>query len=123
MTAIAELLAGYPVVIELPVVWGEMDSYRHVNNVVYFRWLESARVEYIRRLDWFEFERATGIGRILAATQARCGKPLTYPDKVSVTARAVSLAQDRFEVDHLVVSHRLGAVAAAGQGTTVTYDY
>src|SRR5687768_14878016 len=39
----AALLAGLPVVVELPVVWGEMDSYRHVNNAVYFRYFESAR--------------------------------------------------------------------------------
>ena len=50
-----EPLAGYPVVIELPVVWGEMDSYRHVNNVVYFRYFKSARLEYFRRLDWFDY--------------------------------------------------------------------
>jgi hypothetical protein len=28
-----ELVAGYPVVVRQAVVWGEMDSYRHVNNV------------------------------------------------------------------------------------------
>jgi acyl-CoA thioester hydrolase len=37
MTELSDLLKGYPVVIQLPVVWGEMDSYRHVNNSVYFR--------------------------------------------------------------------------------------
>jgi hypothetical protein len=28
------LLAGFPVVVEHAVVWGEMDSYRNVNNVI-----------------------------------------------------------------------------------------
>jgi acyl-CoA thioester hydrolase len=28
-----ELLAGFPVVVEQAVVWGDMDAYRHVNNV------------------------------------------------------------------------------------------
>ncbi len=120
---IEDLIAGYPVVIQLPVVWGEMDSYRHVNNVVYFRYFESARLEYVRRLDWFEFERATGIGPILAATQCRFRKPLTYPDTVSVTVRTASVGEDRFILEHLVVSHRLAEVAAEGQGTVVTFDY
>jgi acyl-CoA thioester hydrolase len=120
---IEELTAGYPVVIQLPVVWGEMDSYRHVNNVVYFRYFESARLEYVRRLDWFEFEHATGIGPILAATQCRFRKPLTYPDTISVTVRAGSVGEDRFVMEHLVISHRLQAVAAEGQGTVVTFDY
>jgi acyl-CoA thioester hydrolase len=93
------LLSGYPVIVELPVVWGEMDSYRHVNNVVYFRYFENVRLEYFRRLDWFEFERQTGIGPILAATQARFRKPLTYPDTISVGARIPKLEEDRFTME------------------------
>src|ERR1700723_3482018 len=67
----SELLAGYPVVVELPVAWGEMDFYRHVNNTVYFRYFESARLEYFRRLGWFEYEEQTGVGPILQAASAR----------------------------------------------------
>ena len=117
------LLAGYPVIVELPVVWGEMDSYRHVNNVVYFRYFENVRLEYFRRMDWFEFERQTGIGPILAATQARFRKPLTYPDTISVGARIPKLEQDRFTMEYLLVSHQLNAVAAEGTGTIVTFHY
>ena len=67
-------LAAYPVVIEQAIAWGDMDFYRHVNNVVYFRYFENARLEYFRRLDWFRFEEATGVGPILAATSARFRK-------------------------------------------------
>ncbi|HEY6010142.1 MAG TPA: acyl-CoA thioesterase, partial [Nitrospirota bacterium] len=28
------LLEGYPGVIEIPVAWGEMDAFQHVNNIV-----------------------------------------------------------------------------------------
>src|SRR6202171_4891570 len=98
-----ELLAGFPVIVEQNVVWGEMDSYRHVNNVVYFRYFENARLEYFRRLNWFEYEKETGIGPILASTQARFRKPLTYPDTVSAAVRVSTLADDRFTMDYLVV--------------------
>jgi len=125
MTAIAELLAGYPVVIQLPVVWGEMDSYRHVNNVVYFRYLESARLEYFARLDWFEFEKQTGIGPILQATQARFRRPLTYPDTICVAARVadIDMDLDRFTLDHRIVSHAQQALVTEGQGTVVAFHY
>ena len=122
-SVIEDLLAEYPVVVELPVVWGEMDSYRHVNNVVYFRYFENARLEYFRRLDWFKYEEETGIGPILAATQARYRKPLTYPDTISVGARVSTLGLDRCTMDYLLVSHRLEAVAADGHGTIVTFHY
>src|SRR5262245_54212210 len=100
-----------------------MDSYRHVNNVVYFRYFETARLEYFRRLDWFAYEQATGIGPILQATQARFRRPLTYPDTISVGARAVSLAEDRFTLQHRFVSHAQRAVVTEGEGTVVTYHY
>lgn len=123
MPEIAELLAGYPVVIQLPVVWGEMDSYRHVNNVIYFRYLESARVEYFARLNWLEFEKQTGIGPILQATHARFRRPLTYPDTISVAARVASMDADRFTLDHRIVSHVQKALVTVGHGTVVTFNY
>lgn len=123
MSVDSTLLAGYPVIVELPVVWGEMDSYRHVNNVVYFRYFENARLEYFRRLDWFEFEKQTGIGPILSATHARFRKPLTYPDTISVGCRVGKLEEDRFHMEYILVSHRLNAVAADGGGTIVTFHY
>jgi acyl-CoA thioester hydrolase len=119
----SSLVAGYPVVVEIPVAWGEMDSYRHVNNVVYFRYFENARLEYFRRLGWFEYEQETGIGPILHSTQARFRRPLTYPDTVSAAVRIASLAVDRFTMDYRVVSHRSQAVAADGQGVIVAYHY
>jgi acyl-CoA thioester hydrolase len=122
-SAIDNLLVGYPVVVQLPVVWGEMDSYRHVNNVVYFRYFENARLEYFRRLDWFEYEKETGVGPILKATEARYRKPLTYPDTISVGARISALGADRITMDYLLVSHGQRVVAAEGKGTVVTFHY
>src|SRR5262249_23495320 len=116
-------LADFPVVVQLPVVWGEMDSYRHVNNVVYFRYFESARLEYFRRLDWFNYEEETAIGPILAATSARFRKPLTYPDTILVASRVPDVGEDRFHMEYRLVSQQLGAVATEGHGTIVTYHY
>jgi acyl-CoA thioester hydrolase len=123
MGVLMKLLEGYSVVVECPVAWGEMDYYRHVNNTVYFRYFENARIEYFRRLDWSAYEQTTGIGPILAATEARFRKPLTYPDTVAVGTRVPDLAEDRFTMEYCVVSHRLGAVAAEGRGTIVTFHY
>ena len=116
-------LAGFPVVVVQAVVWGDMDSYRHVNNVVYFRYFENVRLEYVRRLDWFAFEQETGIGPILAATTARFRRALTYPDQIAIGAKMSNMEEDRFVLEHLIISERLGEVATIGQGTVVTYDY
>ncbi len=117
------LLNGFPVVVEQAVVWGEMDAYRHVNNVVYFRYFENARLEYFRRAGWPEIEEATGVSPILAATRARFRKALTYPDDIAVGARVHTLGADRFTLEHRIVSRRLGAVVTEGEGTVVAYHH
>src|SRR5437870_5947740 len=119
--AIGNLLSGFPVRVEMAVAWGEMDSYRHVNNVVYFRYFENARLEYFRRLDWFNYERETGIGPILASTSARFRRALTYPDTIRIGARVIAVDSDRLTFDYRLVSERLGTMAADGQGIIVTY--
>ena len=118
-----DLLCGFPVIVEQNVVWGDMDAYQHVNNAVYFRYFENARVEYFRRLDWFALEQATGIGPILAATQARFRRALTYPDAIAIGARLLSLQEDRFDLEHKIVSRAQGEVVTLGQGTIVTYRH
>ena len=118
-----ELLKAFPVVIEIPVAWGEMDSLRHVNNIVYFRYFESARMAYFDRLDIWNFMEETGIGPILASTQCKFRIPLAYPDTVSVGARITRIEEDRFLMEYAVISHQQRKVAAEGDGMIVSYNY
>ena len=113
-------LAGFPVVITVPVAWGEMDAFGHVNNIVYFRWFESARIAY---LDAITFRGDGSVGPILASTQCRFRRPLAYPDVVHVGARTTDVADDRFTMEYRIVSDVAGGVAAEGGGVIVAYDY
>lgn len=118
-----ELLKIYPVVIELPVAWGEMDALRHVNNIVYFRYFESARMACFTRLGIWDYMDETGIGPILASTACKFRLPLVYPDTVSVGTRISQIESDRFVMHYVVVSHAHAKVAAEGEGLVVSYDY
>ena len=120
---IDEHLAGFPVVVTQKVLWGEMDAYQHVNNVAYFRYFENSRLEYFARLDWFNFEKETGIGPILAATQARYRRPLTYPDTIAIGARLHKVDSDRLHLEHRIVSRVQRQIVTEGQGTVVTYHH
>jgi acyl-CoA thioester hydrolase len=118
-----ELLAGYAVIVRQPIAWGDMDAYQHVNNVVYFRYFENARLEYIRQIGWFEHQKETGIGPILAATSARFRRPLTYPDTIAIGGRAIEVGSDRFTLEHLIVSESQQAIVTEGTGLVVAYHY
>ncbi len=118
-----ELLASYPVVIQIPVAWGEMDAFGHVNNVVYFRYFESARIAYFRQLGLKQFLDQSAVGPILASIQCRFKFPLTFPDTLAVAARVTDIGADRFTMNHRIVSERHNRIAAEGDGVIVAYDY
>ena len=117
------LVEGYPVVIEIPVQWGEMDAFQHVNNIVYFRYFENVRIAYFEKIDVIKFMTRTGIGPILAATSCRFRTPLTYPDNVLVAGKVTAIEEDRFMMDYRVVSTRHQKMAAEGDGVIVTFNY
>ena len=116
-------LAGFPVVVELPVFWGDMDYFRHVNNIVFFRYFESARIEYLERVGFREISDGQSVGPILHSTHARFRRALTWPDDVLVGARATEVGEDRFAMEYRLVSRAQGEVAAEGGGVLVSYDY
>ena len=117
------LLKDYPVIIEFPVAWGEMDAMGHVNNIVYFRYFESARINYFEKIDLINYMKETGIGPILATTTCKFKIPLSYPDKVLIGAKVVNIDEDRFVMNYLVFSTKHQKVAAEGDGVIVTFNY
>lgn len=118
-----ELLRGFPLILEVPLAWGDMDAMRHVNNTVYFRWFESARIAYFQRTSFLDEMENNGIGPILASTHCKFRVPLTFPDTVRVGACATELAEDRFVMRYAVASESHDRIAAEGEGLIVSYDY
>lgn len=118
-----ELLAQYPVVVEIPVAWGEMDALGHVNNIIYFRYFETARIAYMRNIDFITALDQMDVGPILAAIDCKFKYPVTFPDTLSVGVRTTSIEADRYTMEHCVVSHHARRVAAVGAGLIVAYDY
>jgi len=118
-----EHLKGFPVVIELPVAWGEMDAFGHVNNIVYFRYFESARIAYFEKVGYLGVMEETSIGPILASTRCDFKRALTFPDRIAVGARVREMGEDRFWMDYRIISEKLKRIAAEGEGLIVSFDY
>lgn len=123
MTSRNERLKDYPITLGLPVAWGEMDAFGHVNNIIYFRYFESGRLAYFTEIGYLDHLKKSGVGPILATTQCKFRKPLSYPDTITVGARVSELSEDRFLMQYLIISQRLESAAAQGDGLIVSYDY
>jgi acyl-CoA thioester hydrolase len=57
-----DTISDYPVIIEIPIAWGDMDAFQHVNNTVYFKHFESARIAYFEKINFLEVMNETDIG-------------------------------------------------------------
>ena len=61
-SAIGEL-SDYPLHFQQTVAWGDMDAFGHVNNVMYYRYFESARIEYLEQFNIFNYDVITVISK------------------------------------------------------------
>jgi acyl-CoA thioester hydrolase len=114
----------WPVTVELPVQWGDMDSFGHVNNVVYLRWFESARIAYFERAGILERMATERVGPILARQTIDYRLPLQYPDSLRVATTVIKLGKTSFTMGLRMRSRAQGrAIAAEGESVVVMMDY
>ncbi|KAN0114439.1 Thioesterase/thiol ester dehydrase-isomerase [Hyaloscypha variabilis] len=118
-----------------PVVWGEMDSMGHVNNVMYVRYAESARVNWAAKYavrdrefceEWRELATPRGVGMILKSIGVEYKFPMTYPDHISVFHKLRALPSkdtSSFVLDVLILSELHQRPAARCVEDIVVYDY
>ena len=111
----------WPVSLVLPVQWGDMDSFQHVNNVMYLRWFESVRIAYMERAGMMQ--RMPDVGPILARQTIDYRFPLLYPDSVRAQATVTKLGNTSFTMALRLTSESQGKVAAEGEAVTVMFDY
>ena len=67
----------------IPIRWGDMDAMGHVNNALYFRYMEQARISWFGRLvPEEEAWHSTGI--VIANASCNYRRAITYPGTVEV---------------------------------------
>jgi acyl-CoA thioester hydrolase len=116
-------LEPFPVVVTVPVQWGDHDSFGHVNNTVYFRWFESARIAYCLRIGLGDRATAEGVAPILASITCHFRRALTFPDTVRVGARITRIGRTSMTMEHTIVSEALAGIAADATSVLVVLDY
>lgn len=118
-----EQLADFPVVVTLPVQWGDQDAIGHVNNTLCFLWYETARVRYLEACDLPTNAHDGQVAPILAAISCNYKLQLNYPDTVHVGAKISRIGRSSITMDNAVYSESLDAIAADGTSTVVVFDY
>ena len=111
-------ISEYPVIFEQNVAWGDMDAFGHVNNVQYYRYIESARIAYLMVLNIFENDILT----VVASSQCKYLRPVFYPDVLHIGARIEELRNSAFRMHYTLWSQAQNQVVATGEAVLVCVD-
>jgi acyl-CoA thioester hydrolase len=105
-----------------PLRWSDMDAYQHVNNVVYLRYLEEARVDWMfRRASEAGVDGFATFGTVVAKHEIAYRGPLVYrPEPVRVEVWVTHVANAKFTVAYKVCDD--DAVYATASSVLVPYD-
>lgn len=110
-------LQHYPIIYSQVVQWGEMDALNHLNNVVYYRYAESARIHYLQALDLFE-----GSAMLLAHSSCQYLRPVTYPDTLLIGLRCQRLGNTSLIIEYSYYSEQQREIVAEAQAVIVRLD-
>ena len=106
----------------IPIRWGDMDAMNHLNNTLYFRYLEIIRIEWMRSIGCMP--DAAGEGPVIVNAFCNFYKQLEYPGDVLIKMYVSSPARTTFETwGTMERADSPGVVYAAGGATTIWVDF
>ena len=121
---------NWPIRTEIPVLWGDTDSFGHVNNIIYLKWCETSRVELfckmwnIKSLNMDDVIENRGIGPILANFNSNYRIPVRYPDVIQIKTRITHIGNTSFGIEHEMYSKNNGSkIVFDAESVVVMVDY
>lgn len=106
----------------LQVRFRDIDAFGHVNNAVFFSYVELARIGYLLEV----LEPGEPIQRlplILARVELDFRSPISFGEEVVVETRVDRVGRTSFGMSHRMSAGRDGRLVAEARTVLVTYDY
>lgn len=94
-----ERRADYALLERITTRWSDNDSYRHVNNVVYYSFFDTAVNRMLIAAGLLDLETSTVIG-LVVETRCHFFRPVSFPDDIWSGLRVAHLGRSsiRFEI-------------------------
>jgi len=105
------------------VRFGDLDAMKHLNNVVFLRYFETARINYLNSImgSHDPVNRANGFGFIFASCTIDYRSPAHFDEEVAIRVRPAEVGTKSLRLEfEMAVGERL---IAEGHGILVGYDY
>lgn len=101
--------------------WSDNDSYRHVNNVVYYSFFDTAVNRMLIEAGLLDIERSEVIG-LVVETRCHFFKPVSFPDEVWAGLRVAHLGRSSIRYEIGLFRQEEDLASAQGSFTQVVVD-
>ncbi|MBI3564895.1 MAG: acyl-CoA thioesterase [Elusimicrobia bacterium] len=112
---------GYKIVAEVPVRFADTDALGHVNNANYLSFLESARIEYIKKV--LGRVKTEEFGVIVARIEIDYKSPAFHYETMRVGCRASELGGSSIHMEYRIEDKATGRLVAQAKSVMVAFDY
>ena len=106
----------------IPIRWGDMDAMGHVNNTIYFRYMEIVRIEWLHQIGGSP--DPAGDGPVIVNAFCNFIRQLEFPGDILAKHYVANVGRSSF--DAFVTLERTdepGVLYATGGATTVWIDF
>lgn len=102
--------------------FADFDMMGHVNNAVYFTYMEIARSKYWNHAIQWDWKQ-TGV--VIAQATLDYIQPIFLTDKISIYVRTSRIGTSSFDLEYLLVKtvHGKEEICSKGKTTCVAFDY
>lgn len=102
----------------IQVRWGDMDALGHINNAMYFRYMESARVAYLSKIGILLGHDNQSF--VLANTMCNFILPTSYPANITIETYVSKLGNSSVDFIHKFINNdKKDEITAIGLATAV----
>jgi len=107
----------------IEVRWGDMDAQGHVNNAVYFTYIESARVELIRKTGYKGKQAGAAEGPALVSASCDFKRQVVYPATLDVGARVERIGRRSFGMSFGIFLTGTDQLVASARSVNAWVEY
>jgi acyl-CoA thioester hydrolase len=113
---------NFPFSIKQNVLWGEMDAFGHINNVVYFRYFESGRVYFFNETALWQTFLDEQVRIVVVKLECNYIQEIIFPEEIEILVAIKEVGNSSIKVHQVVKSSTKNIIFAHGEGIIVGTD-
>ena len=108
--------------ITLRIDWSELDVFGHINNVMFNKYAQTARLNYVDTIGLMKIHKTKNIGFMVAETNCQFKKELLFPGNINIQTKINFVKNTSFALEHTMTNDN-GELVAIAKDVLVVFDF